>query len=130
MKLVFALVMVYTFIPATGQESSGTGISLLRQCNAAVVTNPQSTYTNGLEMGVCIGLIRGVMDTMQLWEEGRRQGMTEKIDLHGCIPSEVTPRQAVLVVLKYLNAHPEELHKMDTMLINSALRNAFPCKAE
>jgi hypothetical protein len=48
---------------------------------------------------------------------------------HGCIPFGVMPLEAIKVVVKYLNDHPEKLHEADTILVLSALSNAYPCSA-
>jgi hypothetical protein len=45
------------------------------------------------------------------------------------LPAEVTNGQIVLVFVKYLEVHPERLHKPANLLLVEALRKAFPCKA-
>lgn len=42
------------------------------------------------------------------------------------LPAEATYDQIKMVVLKYLHAHPEELHKASYWLIKDALVEAFP----
>jgi hypothetical protein len=46
-----------------------------------------------------------------------------------CLPIEgVTAGQAIRIVTKYLNAHPERLHRDAHILVVEALREAFPCR--
>ena len=45
-----------------------------------------------------------------------------------CTPRGVTWEQMRLVVLKWLQNHPESLHKPSGHLILTALASAFPCK--
>jgi hypothetical protein len=52
----------------------------------------------------------------------------EFTDSIGCPPKEMTYDQAADVVRKYLKDHPEELHLRAVILINKAMRHAWPCK--
>ena len=45
-----------------------------------------------------------------------------------CMPYEVTAGQIAKIVVKYLEAHPETLHKQPMILVHAALDDAFPCK--
>lgn len=65
--------------------------------------------------GVCAGKVRGVM----VWAWATKSA---------CIPDTVTGYQAAKVVVQYLDAHPEKLHLDLSLLMFSALTEAFPCK--
>jgi Rap1a immunity proteins len=45
-----------------------------------------------------------------------------------CLPEGMQTGQAVRVVVKYMEAHPENLHRQPFIVVDSALRDAFPCK--
>jgi hypothetical protein len=45
-----------------------------------------------------------------------------------CWPKGVTVFQAVRVVTKWLNDHPEDLHNTARVEVMKALMAAFPCK--
>ena len=45
------------------------------------------------------------------------------------MPNEVTKGQMLLVIKKYFEDHPAELHKQADLLIHNAFLKAFPCKA-
>lgn len=45
-----------------------------------------------------------------------------------CIPKGVKQGQGTRVVVKYLETHPEKLHKSAIVLIAFAFEEAFPCK--
>jgi hypothetical protein len=45
-----------------------------------------------------------------------------------CLPASVTLGQVSAIVLKYLNQHPEDLHKWASVLSYNALIASFPCK--
>jgi len=127
MKSLLLIAFFVLPLAAVGQtHDHGSGTSLLRECNA--VSSPVTTDSvNNLEAGLCIGLVRGVMATMQMWQV-ERYTMKEQMDMHGCIPHQVEDSGAIKVVLKYLNDHPDRLHLDDTILIHTALLDEYPCK--
>ena len=45
-----------------------------------------------------------------------------------CLPKGGKIRQGVMIVVRYLETHPERLHMKSGVLVYSALRDAFPCK--
>jgi hypothetical protein len=72
--------------------------------------------------GVCSGYISSASDvyeTLLEWKE---------VELRHCLPEGVRVRQLEQVVLKYLNEHPEKLHRAASGLVLNALYEAFPCK--
>jgi len=57
-------------------------------------------------------------------------GVTDALSLLGaiCTPEHSTARQAIDVVVKYLQAHPEQRPLSAAMQVRGALQEAFPCK--
>jgi hypothetical protein len=45
-----------------------------------------------------------------------------------CNPPNITNKELVAIVTKYLNDHPENLHMDDGRLVVDAFIDAFPCK--
>jgi len=45
-----------------------------------------------------------------------------------CLPTRVTATSVVLAVTKYIDAHPEELHKSAVSIVRKALSSGFPCR--
>jgi hypothetical protein len=45
-----------------------------------------------------------------------------------CLPKDMQTSQAVRVVVRYMEAHPGNLHTQPFILVGNALRDAFPCK--
>lgn len=88
-----------------------TGVFLLEVCKDG------TTY--GVAGGLCAGLIGGVIDMHNLFFHDN--------PIY-CAPAEMTNKQAMLVVEKYLSDHPERLHEARAVLILDALKHAFPCK--
>jgi Ssp1 endopeptidase immunity protein Rap1a len=75
---------------------------------------------------------KGTLGT-QMWEQGRCAGFIDGL-VYGvrgkdlCLPNEVTRRQAVAVVIKYIEARPQRMHEPFGKLANEALTAAWPCK--
>jgi len=67
----------------------------------------------------CSFYIEGFMDGVEMASNRTR-------DI--CWPKGVSVYQAVLVVVKWLKDHPEDLHNTARLQIMKALMNAFPCK--
>ena len=60
--------------------------------------------------------------------EGYVAGITDTILLNACIPKDVTNKQMVEVVRKYLKDHPKELQLHAKDLVKKAVDAAWPCK--
>jgi hypothetical protein len=73
----------------------------------------------------CAAYLSGFLDSHSLavgLGDSRKQ-------MNFCLPpAGISNDQAMRVVIKWLEAHPEELHESSRMLVLLALRDAFPCK--
>lgn len=73
----------------------------------------------------CIGYIEGVRDmhaVCSLWEDTTSKGLL------WCGTQEMQHIQLIRVAVKYLQDHPEQLHKPAAWLMVLAFREAFPCE--
>jgi hypothetical protein len=126
--LMVALLIGLSIEVAHAQPHDGN--ELLQECNAAIVEVDHSDVakpSDALSVGLCFGMVRGVMETMLVWQIADNAHKQEPF-WGSCIPADVSPTQAVRIVVKYLNDHPEELNRGDSTLVMSALSKAFPCK--
>jgi hypothetical protein len=106
---------------ASAQDADGN--LLLKHCNVAIrfVDAPTSVTSQEAESGMyCMGLVRGIVDTVMLFKNRVSPGRP-------CLTTEIKTSQAVRIVVKYLNDHPEQLHHDDSLLVVVALKTAFPC---
>ena len=71
--------------------------------------------------GVCRGYAMAIADMLSLISQDFPNGRV-------CIPEGVQSAQAVAVISKFLNDHPERLHQPATWLLWDAFKAAFPCK--
>jgi hypothetical protein len=106
------------------------GNALLRACTLAIrfIDTPE-TRTEAferphqvMEAGYCWGLLRGMANMNLLWQEH-----TKDTSMYFCLPPQSNTGQWMRVVVKYLQAHPEQLHEEDIGLVSLAFTNAFPC---
>ena len=81
-------------------------------------TNECLSYIAGVSQGVQIGWIEGTVENKSTGASG---GVI-------CQPNEVTLGQAGRIVWKYIHEHPERAHVTTGVLVEAALKKAFPCK--
>ena len=86
--------------------------------------NPNEVAAGSLEYGTCVGYIVGTVDTMSalgaLWE------ITGTPLPLMCVPN-ITPNQAVALVRRYFEAHPQNLNVPAANIVAAALIDAYPC---
>lgn len=88
-----------------------TGNGVLAVCGSDSIQEQVrcAAYINGLAQGQALMAVR------------------DKSPQIFCIPETATNGQAVEIVVKYLKANPEMRHRLGSLLITIALRDAFPC---
>jgi hypothetical protein len=59
---------------------------------------------------------------------GYVNGVLESTFQNICIPKNVSDKQLGLVIQKYMQEHPEDLHQRAVEIIIKAVKNAWPCK--
>jgi hypothetical protein len=103
------------------------GNALLPKCQNAVHIADGDT-ANDIGGSYCLGFVSGIMIMASDWQASEK---TTKVSFLPCLPSEgMTSGQAVRVVTKYLDSHPERLHRDAHILVIEALKEAFPCGSE
>jgi len=109
---LFAIVLFAA--PLAGQEASAghdmTAGYLLEQCKK--------------ETSFCYGYVEAVWDSTVV-EATLNSMVATKIV---CYPKGVTLGQMTKIVVKYLNAHPEQLQLNPYAQVVAAMNEAFPCK--
>ena len=93
-----------------------TGNEVREECSINV-HNPNSTSMDAYKGGFCNGFLWGVFQLgSDLAEPGRF-----------CRPDDANLEQAFLVLLKYLDEHPELTHESAVRLSLRAFKEAWPC---
>lgn len=101
------------------------GNALLLQCQDAVSAVEKKQAENKIGIGLCLGLVAGVRDTMHVYN---KLSTTVPEALRVCFPRQVTNEQSAQIVLKYLQNHPEKLNISYLPLVVAALSDAYPCE--
>lgn len=103
---------------SSGASAQGTGKDMLGPCRSYALPDPpqQLDALTALRIGYCRGAVEAVM------EIGNAQAVSPV-----CVPKDVGSRQAVQVVVTYLDANPNELNKPFGVLAAAALHAKWPC---
>lgn len=83
--------------------------------------NDNKATTEHYKATYCLGLVEGARTAMLLLESQDDRKPS------ACIPMSVSNAQVVRVVLKYLDANPENLHHDATASVLLSLISAYPC---
>jgi hypothetical protein len=119
--IVCAMIFCLSFV-AKGQSQSGTAMtSLMLREYCGLVGEDQAKLSDAEHdhVNICLFYVSGVLDGFQIGDSATKI----------CVPEEVTLGQLALVVSKYLNQHPENLHILPQFLVIAAVHTAFPCSA-
>jgi hypothetical protein len=81
---------------------------------------PLCTSKGATENSLCFGYVTAIAEAM-----GQPTGV---YGWRACVPEQVTRKQVVDVVMRYLDQHPEERHSTAGSLVANVLAKAFRCK--
>src|SRR5262245_49515819 len=102
------------------------GIDLLDACRQAQRLRDGERGSDGqsYEAGYCLGMIAGMLHM-----HAQVRAFNELPRPLFCLPEDttITVGQARLIVVCYLETHPEWLHRNPDALVVEALHEAFPC---
>ncbi|WP_318183106.1 Rap1a/Tai family immunity protein [Pseudomonas fluorescens] len=102
-------------------QALADGHNLLVACKMIGQKIPTDDYS-AFESGLCIGFVQGVRQTLSAYAD-----LLPK-EQRICVPRAVNNKESVGVVVKYLEAHPNQLKQPEVALAIQAHREAFPCK--
>lgn len=113
---ILSLILLLGFNQQLFAGHTETGIDLRDECNAVSKSVESLTRLEGYKAVSCEGFVHGVVDA---WVLAGKQS---------CVPDQVTYSEEALVVHKYLEDHPEELHYQPVVLVIRAMNHAWPCR--
>lgn len=115
MKIVFGFLLLAFFGLPSKAQTTQDGNYLLGSCQITIKQMDEKSFRPDIleawRDGLCSGLVAGVMYSSAFV----------------CPADNVPPGQAVRVVVKFLQDHPEKLNWAGVRLAQVALADAFPC---
>src|SRR5713101_1515252 len=117
-RMVAVLLMSLWSCVGNAQKDMDSGNFILRFCKELAANVPVGRLTNPQMSGVCMGEIVGISVVGHL--------ITGESKF--CRPKQATRNQALLVVVHFMESHPNMLHYDFESLILLALQDAWPCK--
>ena len=111
----YVLALVVSLTPASAEEDTSSAGWVMPGCRAFL--SPPIPPQHAVKAGFCLGLTEGV------WDTGYAEGWI-------CSPSEIVGREALRVVVQYVEARPARINERFTVLASEALRAAWPCLAK
>ena len=104
-----------------------TGEEILDHCKESLNTDPDKDFNRG----ICAGFIDGFSAGHHMAETyhafHHRDEKLEDIYGHLCVPDTTSRGQMARVFVQFLQSHPEKLKLPAALLIEDALREAYPC---
>jgi hypothetical protein len=107
---------------AVAQEDTERASALLPYCKLS----PAQTGNNAFLAGRCVGLVQGIADTLALVKQANSGDQLTPLCINR--PKGANTDQAVKVVVKYGDAHPEQTHAPFTVVATLALTEAWACR--
>jgi hypothetical protein len=114
------LVAVACFMASTGatgahSETDTNSANLIMPACEGFLAHNDHDLLSAYRQGICAGEVQGV------WATANAVGRV-------CSPPQATVGQAVLVVMRFINARPARMHEPFSLLALEALTTAWPCK--
>ncbi len=99
------------------EPSKASADYIMRGCRTAVLpitfSNTVESKEDASRTALCFGIINALSYVGH--------------DFGACLPVDTTSRQAVSVVVQYIDGHPEKIHENFNSLAVEAMREAWPC---
>jgi hypothetical protein len=122
MKKITLIALMSIFFSSISSFAHADGNKLLRQCIQAERFLDSQELGDKFDLGVCLGKVSAVMNTMLLLSNGNTT-------VKACLPEKGPDHvQATRIVTAYLKNNPKLLHQMEEALIILAYMDAYPCK--
>lgn len=104
-----------------------TGEEILEHCSQSLNTDPVKDFNRGICAGFIDGFTAGhfVAETYHAFHH--RDEKLEDIYGHLCVPDTTSRGQMARVFVQFLQAHQDKLKLPAALLIEDALREAYPC---
>jgi len=126
-----SLILAIVLLLAEAALASPTGNDVLKNCQTAVRSfdNNGASVSELTDVGWCEGWVRAALELTRSYNDLTDFTKQKPTVLQFCLPESGIPLiQAIRVVVKYLQQHPDQLHEDGMGLTIAALKGSFPCK--
>jgi Rap1a immunity proteins len=118
--IVLGIAMGLVGMSALAQENKFTATYMLPYCRAAVNNQAPALTSDAVMQGMCVGIVDAIDFMMSEYPP-------EEQEHRSCPPSDVILKQAVQVVIAYIDARPERMNENFKALAIEAIHDAWPC---
>ena len=118
--LLLVLTFLYVVFPIiTAADHYSEGKVLQETCIEAIKFFASRDKADPYMAGNCLGYIRAANDMYEIMVNNDKRTI--------CIPSGLDDKLLVMIVVKYLNEHPEKLQGFASLSVYEAFQEYFPC---
>ena len=110
----------WSFYTARAQEDKSSANYMLPYCRAAANNQSPTLTIDAVLQGMCVGIFDAIDFMMSEYPP-------EEQEYRSCPPSDVILRQAVQMVIAYIDARPERMNENFKKLAIEAIHDAWPC---
>jgi hypothetical protein len=120
-KLTLLLIATFLFavFPAIAAADHYSDGKLLQKNCSEAIKMFDSLEADTFQAGSCLGYIRAANDMYEI--------MVNNANRTICIPSGLSVKHLVMVVVKYLNENPEKSQNVASASVYEAFQEYFPC---
>jgi hypothetical protein len=105
---------------ALAQEDKSSANYMLPYCRAAANNQPPALTSDAIMQGMCVGIVDAIDFVLSEFPPDEKE-------FSSCPPTDVTLKQALEAVIKYIDARPERMHENFKTLAIEAIHDAWPC---
>ncbi len=120
-RIILAFLLMNLTMLVYAADSYLDGDQLLSKCKEAIKGSNGDANYNSSDTNLCFGYLQSAADTHHAYSIS---GLVEPVF---CRPDGVSVGKLVLIVVEFLESHPDVLHNAAGGLVSAALREAFPC---
>ena len=118
--LVLGIAMGLVVGTALAQENKSSANYMLPYCRAAANNQAPTLASDAVMQGMCVGIVDAIDFMMSEFPPDEKE-------FSSCPPGDVTLKQALEVVIKYIDGRPERMNENFKKLAIEAIHDAWPC---
>jgi hypothetical protein len=119
--LIFGIAMgLIVGTSALAQEDKSSANYMLPYCRAAANNQAPTLTSDAIMQGMCVGIVDAIDFVLSEFPPDEKE-------FSSCPPTDVTLKQALQVVITYIDARRERMNENFKTLAIEAIHDAWPC---